>query len=157
VSPAIAWWDQQALREAVAEADRAFPSETGGALLGWRAGPRQIVVSSLTGPGPKAEHAPRTFRPDARWQQEMIDEAYRRSGRTVTYLGDWHTHPSGSPTLSPRDISTLRRIARAKEARAPRAVMAVLGGGPDWTISIRQLNGAWALRTLPLQLRPFDR
>ncbi len=156
MSPGIAWWDRQALHEAVAEADRAFPNETGGALLGWRAGPRQIVIRSLSGPGPKAEHAPRRFRPDASWQQERIDEAYQLSGRTVAYLGDWHTHPCGSPILSQQDISTLRRIARSKQARAPRAVMAVLGGGPDWTISVRQLNGAWALRTLPLTVHPFD-
>ncbi len=111
----------------------------------------------LIGPGPAAQHAPLSFRPDAPWQQERIDEAYGRSGRTVTYLGDWHTHPSGTPTLSPRDMSTLRRIARAADARARRPVMAVFGGGdPQWTLSVRQLNRPWSIHPLGMQLRLFD-
>lgn len=153
----VIWWDRRALDKALAEASRTYPLETGGVLLGWRADRRQVVVAEVVGPGPDAEHRPRSFRPDAAWQQHRINEIYGNSGRCITYLGDWHTHPNGSVSLSPRDTTTLRRIARHPEARAPRPVMAVLGGGaPEWHLGVRQIDSAWALRVRRLQVRPYD-
>jgi integrative and conjugative element protein (TIGR02256 family) len=153
----VAWWDGQALEAATTEATCSYPLETGGVLLGWRSGKHQVVIVQIVGPGPAAEHHPRSFRPDAAWQQERISEVYRDSDRRITYLGDWHTHPNGISALSLRDVSTLRRIARHADARAPRPVMAVLGGGDtEWRLTVRQLNGAWALRPEPLQLVAFS-
>ncbi len=153
----LLWWERQALDEAVAKATRSFPLETGGVLLGWRTGPRLAVVSHVVGPGPGAEHHERSFRPDAAWQQKQINEIYENSGRRVTYLGDWHTHPKGSPSLSRRDANTLRRIARYGDARAPKPIMAVLGGGdPDWLLGARQVTSAWAPRLQSMQIHPYD-
>jgi integrative and conjugative element protein (TIGR02256 family) len=151
--PHLVWWERQSLEKAIAEAERTFPQETGGVLLGWRANSREVVVVEVVGPGPNADHRARSFRPDAAWQQEQINDTYASSGRRITYLGDWHTHPAGSPSLSPRDIRTLRRIARHNDARAPQPVMAVLGGGdPEWHMHVSQINSGWALRTRPLQV-----
>lgn len=112
--------------------------ETGGVLLGWRASTSEIVITDLVGPGPRAEHHCVWFRPDADWQQEQIDACYAQSGRTVTYLGGWHTHPNGSPVLSGKDLRTLRRISRHGDARIPQPVMAVVAGGPEWRLGVRQ-------------------
>jgi integrative and conjugative element protein (TIGR02256 family) len=136
-APAL-WWAQDALDAALTEADRAFPLETGGVLLGWRASTAEVVVTDVVGPGPAAEHHGIWFRPDADWQQEQIDARYSQSGRTVTYLGDWHTHPNGGAALSRKDLRTLRRIARHTAARTPQPVMAVLAGGPEWRLVVRQ-------------------
>lgn len=157
-SQATLWCEKDALDEAATEAASRYPLETGGVLLGWRASAQEVVVTHVVGPGPAAEHRPTSMRPDAAWQQERITDIYSRSGRRTSYLGDWHTHPDGAPSLSPRDISTLRRIARHRDARASQPVMVVLAGGSeDWELGPYQLRGAWALRPQALTLCVFDR
>lgn len=154
---ATLWWERTALQGAIDEAATRWPLETGGMLLGWRANTDEVVVTTVIGPGPNAEHNPTSFRPDAVWQQEQIGEVYRRSERRVTYLGDWHTHPDGSPSLSPRDIKTQRRIARHLEARAPAPVMVVLAGGrAEWHIGLYQLRRAWSLHQQRMHLEIFE-
>jgi integrative and conjugative element protein (TIGR02256 family) len=152
----VAWWAQDALDAALAEADRAFPLETGGVLLGWRASTTEVVVTHLVGPGSGAVHHRVWFRPDAEWQQEQIDACYVQSGRTVTYLGDWHTHPNGSPVLSRKDLRTLRRISRHADARIARPVMAVFAGGcPEWRLAVGPPPPPGGGRTEPLTVNGY--
>jgi integrative and conjugative element protein (TIGR02256 family) len=155
VKPPVLWWAQTALDQALAEADKAHPLETGGVLLGWRHSPTETVVTGLVGPGPDAEHHPTWFRPDTNWQQAQIDKAYADSGRTVAYLGDWHTHPDGTAALSPKDRRTLRRIARHTDARIPQPIMAVLAGGPEWRLTVRQLTRPRGWRTQTVATTPY--
>lgn len=132
------WWAAAALEEALREAQRAYPLETGGLLLGWSPHPGAVVISQVIGPGPKARHHATTFTPDAAWQEEQLAQAYELAGRRLQYLGDWHTHPRGTARLSSIDRATLRRIAAHPDARAGHPVMAVLAGGPLWQVAVRQ-------------------
>jgi integrative and conjugative element protein (TIGR02256 family) len=125
----------RAMRE---EAVRAFPFETGGVLLGyWAREYEEVVVTHATGPGPRAVHRMHSFVPDAEYQEAEVARLYEESGRVSTYLGDWHSHPLGTVSLSRRDRRTLRHIAGHREARAPVPIMAVIGGGdPDWFLGV---------------------
>lgn len=117
----------------VREAARMVPNETGGALVGYRGEGGDLVITTIIGPGPKALHEKTRFVPDHAYQDEKIARLYKMSGRQHVYLGDWHSHPGGSCALSRTDRRTLRRIARAKEARIAEPVMIVIGGGPvEW-------------------------
>jgi len=116
------------LRQLRAESLRTFPNETGGILMGWwSADDHGATVRSVIGPGPKAQHGRYTFIPDDEWQEREVARLYQESGRTLSYLGDWHTHPYGIPTPSIRDRRTLCRIARHRAARAPQPLMLILG------------------------------
>lgn len=129
------------------EAESHAPAETGGMLLGYRGdeAPHAIQVTCLVGPGPEAVHAPHRFEPDGEWQDARIARAYERSGRVVTYLGDWHSHPGGSARPSRTDRQTARRIARTHAARARRPLMLILWGRPgDWALTAYQ----WRRRRL---------
>lgn len=121
------------------EAERAFPLETGGVMIGyWAESREEVVICQVTGPGPLAVHSEHSFAPDGDYQESEIARAYEESGRVHSYLGDWHTHPREGVYLSPKDVDTLRKISGFSEARAPVPIMAVLGGGePDWFL------GAW--------------
>jgi integrative and conjugative element protein (TIGR02256 family) len=132
-------WLTPALRtEIEREAARAFPLETGGILMGYESAEGDFVATAVIGPGPNAVHAPTRFDHDSEWQFAEVARIYAASGRTETYLGDWHTHPCGIAAMSGLDASTLRFIAESPETRAPRAVMAILAGTPGgWEI------GAW--------------
>jgi len=129
------------------EADARRPLETGGMLLGYIApkeGVETVVIEVVLGPGPEAVHSTHCFEPDDDWQQRELAEAYATSGRVTTYLGDWHTHPSGTTTPSRRDLRTARSIARTRGARAPRPLMMILAPGSDgWNAaSFRYERGA---------------
>lgn len=122
------WVASGGLEEIVAEAERAWPNETGGILMGYIDAAGTPVVTDVIGPGAAATHAPTGFIPDSSWQQRHIDAVYERSGRRHTYLGDWHTHPGGVPVPSWRDLRTLRRIATFAPARVAAPVMLIAGG-----------------------------
>lgn len=123
------------------EARACEPEETGGVLLGYRGhdDPLSVRVVQQVGPGPGAVHAPRRFEPDGEWQDARIAEAYERSGRVVTYLGDWHSHPGGSARPSRTDRRTARRIAHTRAARTRRPLMLILwGGSGDWCVAVHR-------------------
>lgn len=138
---ATAWVAISVLDIMVGEAERMFPDETGGVLLGyWSEAGDEVVITDVVGPGPAAVHTAQTFHPDATYQEHEIARIYAASDRHITYLGDWHTHPRAGAYLSRRDRQTLQRIAKHAEARAPIPLMAVLAGGDPWTL------GVWILR-----------
>lgn len=134
------------------EAERTYPSETGGVLLGFRDRDNEKLVQVVgqIGPGPGALHAPDRFDPDSRWQEDQIAQIYEQSGRIATYLGDWHSHPGGSPKPSKLDRSTARRIARHRQARAPNPLMVILGGCPGSWTAAGHCAGRWRLRVTPI-------
>lgn len=121
-----------ALREI---ADRHYPFETGGMLLGYEAKNGEAVVNAVIGPGPKAKHSRFRFVPDAKYQQAELGKHFYKTGGRETYLGDWHTHPLGSCRLSVVDKWTLARIARTPSSGTQHPVMAILcGSNADWKI-----------------------
>ncbi len=123
----LVWLSRAALQTMTSDAIRWTPAETGGVILGYEA-EGAIVVTSVVLGGPGARRDPHRFSPDAAWQVSQIAQRYVASGRTETYLGDWHTHPRGHLSLSRRDGRTAMRIASSPTARAPRPLMLLLTG-----------------------------
>jgi integrative and conjugative element protein (TIGR02256 family) len=124
------WISRPAYEAMVNGASRAFPSETGGVLLGYAdSADMDLLVEQAVGPGPGAEHRRRSFVPDHAYHELEVARYYEESGRRWSYLGDWHSHPMGPCDLSEADHRTLGRIARAAAARAPRPIMLLLAGG----------------------------
>lgn len=143
-----AWIAQSVLSFLHHEADSTAPKETGGILLGyWSHDPVAPVVTHAVGPGPRAVHRRSSFIPDYDYHEAQVADVYLRSSGTLTYLGDWHTHPGHPGYLSVKDKEVLRRTALAKEARAPRPVMLILGFGPLWEPIM------WSLRRERLLVR----
>jgi integrative and conjugative element protein (TIGR02256 family) len=134
----IAWVRSNVHASLLVQAAEHAPNETGGILLGYRVSPAEIVITDAIGPGPDADHRRTGFDPDADWQAAELARRYDATNRRVHYLGDWHTHPGGTSTLSRTDRRTLREIARHRDARCPHPVMAVLAGGEPWILIIHQ-------------------
>lgn len=133
------WVSKSLIARLVQEADDALPDETGGALVGYWAAD-DVVVTQLISGGPKAAHGRDFFEPDWEFQQAQIDCYYARSGRLHTYLGDWHSHPSGLLRLSRRDRRTLRLIANHPDARAPNALMLLLADDGGWEVGVWRVD-----------------
>lgn len=118
------------------EASTHFPLESGGTFMGYISGDRAYIEAVIP-PGPKAYRGHRGFAPDQEWQLAEIAALYERSGKTLTYLGDWHSHPNASSgTLSFKDRMILRRIMRTADARCSQPIMSILWGYPtSWSFS----------------------
>lgn len=156
----LVWLNPAVLSLVCEEAERAWPYETGGVLMGFTTtsdrGRRGVVVDSAIGPGPLALHRRSSFVPDHEWQGDRIAEVYAASGRKHTYLGDWHTHPGGGSTPSFRDRWTLRSISLHVAARCPDPLMLIAGR--------RDPSSAWSLevfqpapgRLWPLSVRAIE-
>jgi integrative and conjugative element protein (TIGR02256 family) len=142
------------LEQMECEAGHRYPDESGGVLLGYRDtnNGRLIQVLEQVGPGPKAVHRAHRFEPDTAWQEMRIASAYKKSGRTAAYLGDWHSHPRGSSTPSALDRATARAIARCPEARAPHPLIVILFGEPrNWRPTAYR-RGRWRLQEIEVSL-----
>lgn len=136
----VVWITDQTVAAMTAEAERCHPYETGGMLLGWMNDDRhELVVVTVLGPGPEAEHERVRFRPDADWQQRHLDDTYVRTDGRVTFVGDWHVHPEGGFGMSRRDRKTMGSTATDPDARCPHPVMALLARTADDEYRV----GAW--------------
>lgn len=79
--------------------------ETGGILLG--RGPDAvgvIYVEEAGEPGENAERRPDFFLRDRAHAEYLATEAWERS--RAIWVGEWHTHPTGPPIPSTRDLVT---------------------------------------------------
>jgi integrative and conjugative element protein (TIGR02256 family) len=137
------WIAHATFAEMTALASDSFPLETGGMLLGYRADNSDTVVTRIVGPGPKAKHSRYRFRPDTDYQQRLLEEHFYGTGGKETYLGDWHTHPEGSTSMSHIDKRTLRRIAQTPSSATSDPVMAILAGAENgWELGATRYIGS---------------
>lgn len=139
---AQAWVARSVVGAVASEASRYPHEETGGILLGyWRA--EDVVLTATIGAGPNARRGSTWLKPDQDWQLRELAEAYAASGRTITYVGDWHTHPGGAPTPSRRDRRTLRAVRRSTMARTRRPLMMIVGPDADSAPRLWCLLSGW--------------
>ena len=110
----------------------ASDAEGGGILIGSYRG-KHIEISSCTTPMPLDVRKRTLFDRLDRGHQKAALNAWNSSGRTDTYVGEWHTHPECHPNPSPLDRRTWRKIIN-KQANP--AVFIILG-----TVTVRAFKG----------------
>lgn len=125
----IVWITENAILQIIKEGCYHYPDETGGILMGYHY-ENSFLISHIIGPGPKAIHTKTSFTPDDEYHENEIAVIYKASNGSITYLGDWHTHPGEGSYLSALDKSTLKKISDYKLARLPEPLMIILGTFP---------------------------
>lgn len=85
-----------------------LPAETGGVLLGTFDADRRIiyVVADIPAPGDSVE-TPVSFVRGAFGTAEAIHAAEAATLSMLRYVGEWHSHPDGSPALPSADDTVL--------------------------------------------------
>lgn len=159
----VAWLCAAAIQRVRDDAAAYHPLETGGTLMGYWPSDAEVVVTRVTLAGPKAIHKFHSFMPDQEHDEAEIARNYGASMGVDTYLGDWHTHPGQArPQLSGKDRATLKRIAAAEEARAPRPLTMIVAGNDQrwalgiWTGHLMPFLRLWnRLVVTECELRPF--
>lgn len=135
------WINEKLYQQIIKEAERHYPQETGGVLMGYVAENNEIMITDIINSGPKGRHELCLFCPDYNYQEKRVASVYNKSRRVITYLGDWHTHPNGNSILSKKDKNVLYNIADFPQARLKCPVMIVLSGSKKiWGIK------AWLLK-----------
>jgi integrative and conjugative element protein (TIGR02256 family) len=89
--------------------------ETGGILLGH--GPDReglIEIAHVGDPGPGAERRSDFFLRDLHHSRRLAARAWLADGSD--WIGEWHTHPTGGPQPSQRDLRTYARILTSTPA-----------------------------------------
>ncbi|MDX2004485.1 MAG: Mov34/MPN/PAD-1 family protein [Meiothermus sp.] len=67
----------------------------------------RVVIDAVTEPLPTDRRTRTTFvRSSA--HQPLVEAAFRGSGGTQVYAGEWHTHPEALPTPSSQDLTAWR-------------------------------------------------
>ena len=83
--------------------------EAGGVLLGRRIiDSDDVVVDTVTVPCSRDVRRRCLFIRHSHGHQAAVDAAWRKSGGSRIYLGEWHTHPEGVPTPSCTDLESWR-------------------------------------------------
>jgi integrative and conjugative element protein (TIGR02256 family) len=110
--------------------------ETGGVLAGYIDNDSKIVVTEVSGPGPKAIKTATQFQKDIEFCQEFLDTMYKRYGEKAIYVGEWHSHPSRNNNPSGIDIRSLTQISLQQEYLTDKPLMIILSneGDPSCTI-----------------------
>ena len=120
---------ERRIREFAAESEDG--RETGGILLG--RGPdagNVITVEHAGDPGPDAERRRDYFLRDLAHARELADAAWAEA--EAVWVGEWHTHPTGPPTPSARDLVTYAALLADPELLFGTFVSIIVIPDPDW-------------------------
>jgi integrative and conjugative element protein (TIGR02256 family) len=157
----VIWLSDDACLVIKREACRRRLLETGGPLLGYKAGDGSVVIDAVRGPGPRAHHARFHYRPDREAIQAAIDEELLASEGHRYLVGEWHSHPLGRSGASSRDNRSLSEMAEDREVGLSRPVALIQATKP-WGRRVRasELSGwLWEPGTaevLRAELRRFS-
>ncbi|MGG2041291.1 ThiF family adenylyltransferase [Burkholderia gladioli] len=110
---------------------RAFPNETGGALLGYYDFNINAVIVVLGLPSPPdSTSTPTSFERGVKGLSDAVAEASRRTAGIVGYIGEWHSHPPGhSASHSRDDLVQLVHLALGMADDGLPAVQLIVGEG----------------------------
>jgi integrative and conjugative element protein (TIGR02256 family) len=131
------WWSaggryglvlkESVLAELVRRCGDSGGKETGGILVGHYSESRDCAF--VTDLGPETSDSERgwtTFRRGVRGLQRWLNAQW--AGKSRYYLGEWHYHPSASPTPSPADLNQMRSISESSSYCCPEPVLLIVGG-----------------------------
>lgn len=131
--------------------------ETGGSLFGWE-DDENVFVACASGPGPGAEHRPRSFAPAASAVGAVMERVRDVSHGRYAYIGSWHTHPRGTARPSGTDTSTARAMAGQADLMLPRPLLLILSTtGTARRVRLRELCAwRWEPETERLGRAPME-
>lgn len=83
--------------------------ERGGVIMGKLYPNKNLVVITNIIEAPTESKRNNRYEMDVKYIQKEINKIWKKSNGTVTYLGDWHTHPEVNPKPSLMDYYTFSK------------------------------------------------
>jgi integrative and conjugative element protein (TIGR02256 family) len=120
---------EQQIRKLAAESEDG--RETGGILLGRGPDANKVITVERAGePGPEAERRPDYFLRDLAYARELAGAAWEEA--EAVWVGEWHTHPTGPPMPSARDLVTYAALLADPDLSFGMFVSIIVIPDPDW-------------------------
>lgn len=105
-----------------------IPNETGGVLFGCYDKDRQIIYVLFSQPAPNdSKRNPNSFVRGCDGLENVQDTVYKKTFYQVRYLGEWHTHPTGSNAPSHTDINQFKEMSQNHLSQDIPFVQAIIG------------------------------
>jgi proteasome lid subunit RPN8/RPN11 len=111
----------------IQQTKEAIPNEIGGILLGFVSEMQKtIYITRLVEAPIDSENSPYMFKLGIRDVPEQISDIMKKTGNLIRYVGEWHSHPKGSSSLSPKDMETVQHLRKnLKKIAMPTLVVVV--------------------------------
>lgn len=100
--------------------------EAGGILMG-QVRDQHIYVTRASLPSSFDKAARYSFERNKNIAQLIIFYEFWNSGKTITYLGEWHTHPEPLPTPSTKDIKMIASQLKENDLQYPFVIQCIIG------------------------------
>lgn len=111
------------------------PMETGTALMGsYSDDGHDAVVTELAPLSADSRGERFTFHRGVAGLRRFLGRVFRKSGGRTHYVGEWHSHPGGSPVPSGTDEANTFEIANDPKAMCGECILVILAlhdDGPD--------------------------
>ena len=113
---------------AAAERRLSLMSETGGLLFGRRDDASGVIwIDEVSGPPPDSIETPEEFRCGTVGVAELASEKEERTGKSVEFLGMWHTHPGQSPAFSAQDLLGMMQLLAETDSPNGNGLILIVG------------------------------
>jgi integrative and conjugative element protein (TIGR02256 family) len=109
----------------------ASQKEAGGIILG-RVFSNEVLIERATTPTRRDKAARYWFQRSVPAAQERVTAAWRESGGTLIYLGEWHTHPEAYPTPSSTDRGLIANMLRDSKMEIDFLFLVINGTKGRW-------------------------
>ncbi len=91
--------------------DKSKPDETGGVLIGLiNTNTRAIYITRAMKAPSDSISSPYAFVRGVSDIPDEIQQIHELTGSMLGYVGEWHTHPKGTPSLSGQDLLSIKKI-----------------------------------------------
>ena len=97
----------------IAELNKNKPNETGGIFIGKIDKINHVIyVTSIIPAPPDSKKSPYIFTRGTEGLTKAVMQIRETTGEMLEYVGEWHTHPTGSAKLSPTDQHAIAEIRK---------------------------------------------
>jgi integrative and conjugative element protein (TIGR02256 family) len=122
-------------------------TEAGGILIGSYRG-LHIEITECSEPLRRDRRARLRFDRDDPGHQNLAKKRWRESGRILTFVGEWHTHPESFPTPSSIDLNTWREVT---QKNATGSTVFLIKGYKSWWAGLACGNTLSKLSIVPTE------
>ena len=90
--------------------------EAGGILVGKEnKSNKNIIINHITVPMLEDKRKYNKFIRKDKKHVEVFKNLYKRSKKTLRYIGEWHTHPEATPNFSEIDLNNWKKISKESD------------------------------------------
>ena len=120
---------KKCIRRMMGMARKYYPNEVGTSLVGWYSSDQYTATVTDIAPMPPDSRGSRlSFHRGVRGTREFFSSLFRKTRGKRHYVGEWHSHPGGSPIASRADDINQSAIAADRSTDCRECILLILGG-----------------------------